>query len=194
MKWLVVFILMVVAFQEASAQYFGGKIDISCYTGEWRYENDGEIFTLYLRDTVWVWAGIDTHSIIGTYKYSINDTVIVDNTLNCQVLSPVGMPIFGEARDIDELGNIWSLWVIVKDTNTEKRSDDEYSRLKYALGKKAPLLTMSLVGDIPWYAGIEEEMAAITGEDPNELKAVTAGCKLPYWSFPNNITFTKVIE
>ena len=181
----------------ANAQYLGDKIALENYAGKWKWETENESFTLYLIDTTWLWGEDATEvscAIVGTYKYVKNDSTIVDNT--GMHTDPIDMPIFAmEAQEYtDDNGSIWALWVVVEDTNTRKMSDDEYSTLKYSLGRSGPLLTMSLSHDHPWFEGIEEQMAAITGEDPNELKAITAGCKLPSFSCPEVVTFTKVVE
>lgn len=181
---------------KVSAQYLGDKITVQEYEGVWRWETESECFTLYLRDTVWKYLPGDkkeVHAIVGNYRY-VRDGVVVDNTnLN---LSPNRMPIYGSENpmDTDGYGNMWSLRLIFTETDTMKKSDPDYSRLVYSLGRYAPQLRLELVGATMWFDGLEDQVAAISGENPDSLRAISTGCKRPYWSVPNNITFTKVIE
>lgn len=196
LKMWLIGIMIVLPFSSI-AQYLGDKISLESYAGEWKWETDNESFTLYLRDTVWMWQSNDkeaSHAIVGTYRYVKNGTVIIDNTGVCK--SPADMPVFAmeSPGHNDESGNVWALWVVVEDTNTRKLSDEEYSTLKYSLGRFGPLLTMSLTHTYPWFEGIEEQVAALTGEDPDELKAIVAGCRLSSFSFPEAVTFTKVVK
>ncbi len=175
---------------------FEGTITLKSYAGVWKWENENKTETLifYLRDTTWEWHGKELDHVYGTYKYIRNDSVIVDNTnmKPSSEIDVIDMPICGSWDDMDDDGNIWSLYLDFTDTLTDKCSS-ENSSLTYSIGKNGPQLHLKLVSAPAWWEG-NEDFLARSKEEEEKLKRLSKAYRLPGWSIPNNVTLTKVVS
>lgn len=176
-----------------NAQFLGETITLESYEGEWKWETEDECLIIYLRDTTWRpgTSPRDKQNIIGTYKYTKNNVVVVDNIGRDTI--PWYMPIYAFKKKIDERDNIWELTLLFTDTITGKESNEDYSTLIYTLGKGVPQLQIHISSGTKWYDGIEDEIAR-TPEEAAKLKRLSSAAKLPGWSIPNNVTLTKVVR
>lgn len=163
------------------------KVGLQSYVGAWKYESGNEMVVLRIRDTVrFSIAGNSTDSCLaGTYKYTRNDTVIVDNMdMYHYSGDPMHMPVYLILGPEDAMGNVFSMCMFFEDTKTGKSS--LYCRINYFFGRHAPQLTWHLVDEkdtIIWET---------FGSDDEEYNDYMRKKKIAGWSIPNDITFVKV--